>query len=159
MKMNNFNCDSTVKQIAIDYFENLGKQCGFTMTLDSAYTFNTFSHSDLKFTYNKNNKQYKYEIEIKERSGYTYEDFPDIMFNDKKLDYLIEQNKKGIRTYFLNVFKDYDALLYKIDESTKFQTGISHQYKYTEKQCANKINEIKIYLKKEDGKRINLQLN
>ena len=110
--MNNFNCDSTVKQIAIDYFENLGKQCGFTMTLDSAYTFNTFSHSDLKFTYNKNNKQYKYEIEIKERSGYTYEDFPDIMFNDKT--HLVSTFKEHL---IMNDRAEFLKRYYNLDES------------------------------------------
>ncbi|MBQ3414535.1 MAG: hypothetical protein IJH39_04140 [Clostridia bacterium] len=154
--MNNFNCDRQVKDKAIEYFKSVGINKGFDFQLDNNNNNNKYARADIKFNYIKNNKSFPYEIEIKERTASTINSYPDIMFEEEKLDYLLEQNKKGIHTYFLNVFKNGEAILYTVDDKLKYQTGISHQYKYTEKKCDTKINIPKIFLKIEDGKRIKI---
>ena len=156
--MNNFECDREIKDKTIEYFKRKAEP-KYTLQLDTYNNNNKYAISDIKFNLinKKTGKSTTYEIEIKERTGSTYETYEDIMFEDDKLDYLLAENKKGVKTYFLNVFSDKaDAILFTVDENLKYSAGFSYQYKYTEKKCKNKQLMLKLYIKKIRGKRINL---
>ena len=156
--MNDFECDKIGKEKLIKYFDKIGQKKHYTLIQEDQNS-NPFSNIDLKFSYTKEDKVYKYSVEVKERKE-TYEEFKskyqDIMFEEYKIDKLIEDNKKGYRTYFVNLFADNKALLFEINKNTKFQTGISHQFKYTQKKCQSKENIVKIYLKYDQAKLIDL---
>lgn len=156
--MNDFECDKIGKEKLIKYFDKIGQKKHYTL-IQEGQNSNPFSNIDLKFSYTKEDKVYRYSVEVKERKE-TYEEFKakyqDIMFEEDKIDKLIEDNKKGYRTYFVNLFADNKALLFEINKKTKFQTGISHQFKYTQKKCQSKENIVKIYLKYDQAKLIDL---
>ena len=156
--MNNFECDREIKDKVIEYFRRKSEP-KYTLQLDTDNNNNKYATADIKFDLinKKTGKKTTYEIEIKERTGSTYDDYNDIMFETDKLDYLLKEHNKGVKTYFLNVFNDKaDAILFPIDDNLKFSAGFSYQYKYTEKQCNKKQLMLKLYIKKKYGKRINL---
>ena len=156
--MSNFECDKPGRHKLIDYLIKKGKEKGFDFTLDLINDNNEKAVIDIKFRYTKNGKEYFYSIEMKERRM-TYQDFknkyPDVMFEENKIDALMKDNKMGYRTYFFNLFYDDKVLVYNITKDTKYQTGLSYQSPTT---VVKKSKEWlpKIYLKYKDGKLIDL---
>lgn len=155
-----FESDRQAKDKLIQYYKKLGEKYGFEFVLDDKNNKDKFARTDIKFKYVKNNKQYDYSVELKYRRDYTYEQFiekyPDVMYEEDKIDFQIEESKKGIRTYFVNLFKNDKALVFPINENTKYQIGISIQNKYTEKYCDKKQPIVKAYLKYDKGKLIDI---
>lgn len=155
-----FDCDRPAKDKLINYFKRVGEKTGFEFVLDNSNNEDRFARTDIKFKYIKNNKQYSYSVELKYRRDYTYEQFigeyPDVMYEEDKIDFQIEESKQGIRTYFVNLFKDDKALMFPINENTKYQLGISIQRKYTEKYCDKRQPIVKAYIKYDKGKLIDL---
>lgn len=156
--MNNFECDKEGKKRIIEYFRKKAQIKGYTIVEDQQND-NPFSNIDIKFKAVKNTKELKYSIEVKERKE-TYEEFitkyQDVMFEEDKIEKLIEDNINGYKTYFVNLFSNNKALVFSITKDTKFQYGVSHQFRYTEKKCSNKENIVKIYLKYDQAKLIDL---
>lgn len=156
--MNNFECDREIKDKVIEYFKRKFEKTHY-LQLDTTNYNNKYANADIKFTVinKKTGKATTYEIEIKERTGSTFDSFEDIMFEDYKMDYLLNEHSKGVRTYFLNVFNDKaDAILFTVDDNLKYSAGFSYQYKYTEKKCNKKELMLKLYINKNQGRRINL---
>lgn len=157
MRNNPFECDRKAKEVAVNYFTNLAKKDGWKIDVDYDYMFNApKARTDIKFTISKDDKIVNYDIELKERSASTINSYPDDMFEEDKLDVLVAKNKQGVKTYFLNVFKNYYAMFYPIDEHTKFQTGMSWQYPETVQYCDHKEWIPKIFINRKYGKYINL---
>lgn len=141
-----FISDKEIKIIALDYFKRKALEKGFEFVPDEEYMNNNHSRADLKFDLVKNNKHITYYVEIKNRTGSTIDTYKDVMFEEEKLEYLKEQINNGKQALFLSVYKDYSALLYDVSKIDKWQIGVSHQHKYTEIQCKEKINIVKAYL-------------
>lgn len=158
-KTHSFECDRLAKDKLIKYFKRLGESKNFTFILNEENDKDKFARMDIKFWYVKNNKKYPYSIEVKYRRK-TYkefiEEYSDVMYEEEKIDYHIQESKNGVHSYFVNLFSDDMALVFEINENFKYSWGVSYQYKQTEGYCKSKERMVKPFIKFDKGKLINI---
>lgn len=149
-----FECDKPVKDKVINYYKRKAEEKGFVFIEDKLNNNNSYARIDILFAVSSNTIFQNYAIEIKERNN-NIDKYEDIMFEEDKIDILKQYISSGYISYFLNVFSDLTALQFDISK-TKYQTGLSHQHKYTVDKSDNKHPIPKVYIKKQYGKWINL---
>lgn len=144
-KTKGFTCDKPIKEKVLRYYKTKAEEKGFVFIEDIKNNNNPFARIDLMFAVSSNTIFQNYAIEIKQRTN-NEDAYKDIMFEEEKMEELKQLEKQGYKAYFLNVFKNDSALQY--DTKVKYQTGISHQHKYTVEPNDAKQQIIKIYLPK-----------
>ena len=122
---NGFECDRKAKNKLKHLIKDIWFSA-FTIAIDEINDNNDKAYIDVIFTAtSKNNKQYKYAIELKERKGYNH----NFKIKDKTVDWMLEKEKynklynaqylSGYTSVYYNEFKDDVYALWTLDDIDK----------------------------------------
>lgn len=97
----------------------------------------------------------RYFIEIKFRYMPSTR-YSDYMIEEAKFDFLMKQNKRGIKAIYLNFFEDSKALMWEINDNSMYDSRVYTSDRVTENPNAGKVTRKRNMLLASEAKKHNI---
>lgn len=136
-----FNCDRNAKDILKNLIENKWfSSC--SINYDTTNETDPYAPMDTVFTaITSTGKQRAYAIELKDRKGYSSEEFDDWMLETQKFNKMSDYTNSGYTVLYFNVFNDDTYLLWDYDS---INTNKTEGIRYIKPHTQGDENESKV---------------
>lgn len=146
-----YECDRTIKDKAINWFRQQALKDNYIFTLDEQNNNTVTAKTDIMFTLSKDNKVYKFAVELKQRK-HLVGDYEDEMFEINKFNTLKQLSEEGYKVYFLNVFADGYSLLFDVLNPSRKGFAFTYDSTVKARPDSPKTKKEKLYYSVTDEK-------